>query len=103
MCLPFNSEKDIKDVKKLAKDITETEKELINKAIEKKVISDIPFEVMKHVFETRIIILEQLYYKITKKSDKYYVQIFDENITEEKIEIKSIGKTKINKKIKIFM
>ena len=103
MCLPFNSEKDIKDVKKLAKDITETEKELINKAIEKKVISDIPFEVMKHVFETRIIILEQLYYKITKKSDKYYVQIFDENITEEKFEIKQTENVKTNKKIKIFI
>ena len=42
-------------------------------------------------------------YKNEQEEEKYYVQIFDENITEEKIEIKSIGKTKLNKKIKIFM
>ena len=58
---------------------------------------------MQHILETRIIVLEELYYKVEQEEEKYYVQIFDENITEEKIEIKSIGKTKINKKIKIFM
>ena len=58
---------------------------------------------MQHILETRIIVLEELYYKVEQEEEKYYVQIFDENITEEKIQIKSIGKTKINKKIKIFM
>ena len=102
MCLPFNSEKSIKDVKKIEKNIIKTEKILVKKAIEKKVISNIPFEIMKHVFETRIIILEELYYKITTEFEKYYVQIFDENITEEKFEIPPLEKVKINKKIKIF-
>ena len=102
MCLPFNLEKSIKDVKKIEKDIIKTEKILVKKAIEKKVISNIPFEIMKHVFETRIIILEELYYKITTEFEKYYVQIFDENITEEKFEIPPLEKVKINKKIKIF-
>ena len=58
---------------------------------------------MRHVFETRIIILEEIYYKISIEEDKKYVQIFDENITEEKFEIKSIEKNKINKKTKIFI
>ena len=71
--------------------------------MEFKVINKVPFEVMKHVFETRIIILEGLYYKIIQESEKYYVQIFDENITEEKFEIEQIEKIKLNKKIKIFM
>lgn len=103
MCLPYDLENNIKDVKKLEEDIEKTEKLLAKKAIENKVITKIPFEVMQHILETRIIILEELYYKIEKKDEKFYVQIFDENITEEKFEIKSIGKTKINKKIKIFM
>ena len=101
MCLPFNLEKNVKDVQLLEKDILKTEKILVKKAIEKKVISNVPFEIMRHVFETRIIILEELYYKITTESEKYYVQIFDENISEEKFEIKPVN-SKINKKIKIF-
>ena len=44
-----------------------------------------------------------LYYKVEKEEDKYYVQIFDENISEEKFEVKSIENTKTNKKIKIFI
>lgn len=103
MLLPFNFEKSIKDVEQLAFNITDVEKKLVQKAIEKKVITDVPFEIMKHVFETRIIVLEDLYYKISKKDEKYYVQIFDENISEEKFEILLTEKTKINKKIKIFI
>ena len=58
---------------------------------------------MQHILETRIIVLEELYYKVEKEEDKYYVQIFDENISEEKFEVKSIENTKTNKKIKIFI
>lgn len=103
MCLPFNSEDSVKNIKKIEEDINKTEKLLVKKAMEFRVINKVPFEVMKHVFETRIIILEGLYYKITQESEKYYVQIFDENITEEKFEIKPIEKIKLNKKIKIFI
>ena len=103
MCLTFNLEKNIKEVKQLEKEILKTEKLLVKKAIEKKVISNVPFEIMRHVFRTRIIILEELYYKVTKESEKYYIQIFDENITEEKFEIKPTEKIKLNKKIKIFI
>ena len=103
MLLPFNLEKSVKDIKKVEKKITNAEKKLVQKAIKKKVISDVPEEIMKRVFETRIIILEDLFYKITKKEEKQYVQIFDENISEEKFEIKPIEKAKLNKKIKIFM
>ena len=58
---------------------------------------------MTHVFQTRIIKLEELYYKIITENDKNYVQIFDENITEDKFEISNIEKKKINKKIRIFI
>ena len=103
MCLPYDLESNVKDIKKFEEDIEKTEKLLAKKAMDNKVINKIPFEVMQHILETRIIVLEELYYKVEQEEEKYYVQIFDENITEEKIEIKSIGKTKINKKIKIFM
>lgn len=103
MQLPFNLKKSIKDVEKFQKSITNIEKKLVEKAIKEKVITDVPFEIMRHLFETRIIILEDLYYKITSKNEKYYVQIFDENISEEKFEVQLTEKTKINKKIKIFI
>ena len=103
MLLPFNSEKNVKDLNEIKEDIEETEKKLVQKAKQKKLISDVPFEVMKHVFKTRIITLEKLYYKISNESEKYFVQIFDENVSEEKFEIHTKEKLKINKKIKIFI
>lgn len=103
MLLPFDLENSIKDIKVLEKSIIDTEKKLVQKAVQKKVITDLPFDIMRHLFETRIIILEDLYYKITKKAEKNYVQLFDENVSEEKFEIILDEKTKINKKIKIFI
>ena len=103
MLLPFNSEQSIKDIEQLKTEIEQVERKLMKTAIENKVIVEVPFEIMKHIFETRIIVLEELYYKIISEFEKYYVQIFDENITEEKFEIKLNEKAKINKKIKIFI
>ena len=103
MLLPFDLQNNIKDIEELKSNITKVQKKLVKYAIEKKVISNVPFEVMEHVFETRIIILEELYYKITKEFEKIYVQIFDENISEEKFEIRQNDKIKTNKKIKIFI
>ena len=103
MLLPIDLEKSVKDIDDLNTNILEVERKLVQKAIQKKVIVDIPFEIMQHVFESRIIILEELYYKILTKSEKYYVQLFDENVSEEKFEIAPLEKTKINKKIKIFI
>ena len=104
LLLPFNIQENIKDVKELQDNIIEVEKKIVKLAKEKKVISnEVPFEVMTHVFQTRIIKLEELYYKIITENDKNYVQIFDENITEDKFEISNIEKKKINKKIRIFI
>jgi len=103
MLLPFNTKKSIKDVQQLQESIIEIQKKLVEKAVQKQIIVDAPFEVMRHVFETRIIILEELYYKITKEDGKIYVQLFDENVSEEKFEITLEEKTKMNKKIKVFI
>lgn len=103
MLLPFNNSKNIKDIKQLYEKIQEVEKVIIDVAIKNKIINNVPFEIMEHVFQTRIVTLEELYYKIVEEFNKYYVQLFDENITEEKFEIQSTGKIKTNKKIKIFI
>ena len=103
LLIPFDYQKEIKDVEELKDSIMKVERKLMKLAIEKKVIVNLPFEVMEHVFRTRIVILEELYYKISTEFEKYYVQIFDENISEEKFEIQLKEKSKINKKIKIFI
>ncbi len=103
MLVPFNLKKNIKDVEEVEEQVIKTEKILIQKSIEGKVMTQVPIEIMKHVFETRIISLDELYFKITSDFEKYYVQIFDENITEEKFEINTKEKMKINRKIKIFI
>ena len=103
MLVPFNLEKNIYELEELKDNIIKIEKKLVKIAKDKKVIADVPLEIMEHVFKTRIMNLEELYYKITTEFEKYYVQIFDENITEEKFEIIPKEKTKLNKKIKIFI
>ena len=105
LLIPYSENKSIKDIIEIKSEIEDIEKKLVQKAIKKKVITGVPIEIMTHVFQTRIIVLEGLYYKITKKEDKYFVQLFDENVSEEKFEITQTQneKIKINKKIKIFM
>ena len=102
--MPFNTKKDIKDIKQLKTQINDIEEKLTKLAKEQKIISqEVPFEVMKHVYKTRIIDLEELYYKILMENNKKYIQIFDENVTEEKFEINSTDKSKKDKKVKIFI
>ena len=103
MLLPFNNEKNIYEMTEMQENILKIEQKILTIAKNKKVIADVPLEIMIHVFRTRIMNLEELYYKIITEFEKYYVQIFDENITEEKFEINLMEKTKINKKIKIFI
>ena len=66
-------------------------------------------EILKNIFTIRMITLEDVYIKLIKEKDKLYLQLFDEEIFEERIELKDFGninkkdlEIKINKKIKIF-
>ena len=77
MCLPFNLTQNVKDVDVIKEDVTKTEKQLLEKAIEKKVISDVPLEVMQHLFETRIVILEELYYRIANNDVNLCINLID--------------------------
>ena len=103
MLIPFNNNQNVKDIAKLKKPTQHIEQQLISKAIASKVITRIPSEITDNLLKTRIVNLEELYFKITKEEEEYYVQIFDENISEEKFKIEPAeSKIKLNKKIKIF-
>ena len=90
-------------------------RELIKKAHEVKVINkfskndEIDYDLLEIIFNIRVISLEDLYIKIIKEKEKYYIQLFDEDIFEEKIEIENMGnldkkdlEIKLNRKMKIF-
>lgn len=110
LLLPYDYENSIQEVKKLQKQINEVCNLIIDKAIDLKVIEKISndentnYEILKNIFYVRIIKLEDAYLKLIKEKDKYFVQIFDENIFEEKIEISKPRdlEVKPNKKVSIM-
>ena len=108
--LQYNNQSKVKDIEELREDLNEISTKIIDKAIEYKVLEKISNnektnnEILKNIFKVRIIKLEDAYLKITKEKDKYFLQIFDENIFEEKVEIKNPVELeiKINKKRPIW-
>ena len=88
---------------------------LINKAIALKAVPQISkneeylYEIWKNVLQVRVIKLEDLSLKLVREKNKYFIQVFDEKVFEEKSEIfvgqevneKELG-IKLNKRIKIF-
>lgn len=114
--IPFTYNKLMYEVEELKEDINSVGKFLIEKSTALKLLSsfsknsDLNYEILKNIYTTRIISLEELNIKITKEKEKYYVQLFDDNIFDEKIEIefnrKIIKKdfsAKLNKKIRLFV
>lgn len=105
--LPYDSQNTIKDVQKLQNQINNVITLLIDKAIELKAMQRISkdketnYEILKKLFNVRIIKLDDAYLKITKEKDKYFIKIFDENVFEEKIEISKPKEleVKLNKNI----
>jgi len=114
--LPYDQERYIYQITDIEKIIERIQKILIQKAGELKAINvfskqdDINYNMLKNIFNTRIINLEQLCIKVTKEKEKFFVQLFDENIFEEKNQFGDINniKTKeleirMNKKVNIFL
>lgn len=111
--LPYEIDKSIIEVESLKKDIQKIGMLLIQKAQKEKVIEtiikdeELDYSILRNIFTIRIIRLEDLYIKITKEKDKFYLQLFDEDVFEEKIEIDQINKRnlqiRLNKKIKLFL
>lgn len=113
--LPFNPEKKIIEIETLRKDIDETTKIIIKKSQEMKVLQKIAkneetdFQILRNIFTSRIIKLENVELKLTKEKDNIYLQLFDEDLFENKVEIglkdtfpiKDL-KIRFNKRVKIF-
>lgn len=110
--LPFNQELSIYQVKDLRKEIEELQRKIIKKAHDLKAIDifskdeEIDYQILKEIFILRVISLEDLNVKIIKEKEKYYMQLFDEKVFEEKVSIENINKKdlriKIGKRVKIF-
>ena len=113
--LPFTEEINTSEVKGIQKELKETRRLLLDKAQELKVITitsknkEIDDEILKNIFIIRMISLEDVYIKLIKEKDKVYLQLFDEEMFEEKVELKDFGtinkkdlEIKVNKKIKVF-
>ena len=70
---------------------------------------EIDYEILKNIFSIRVIHLEDLYIKVMKEKESYYIQLFDEEVFEENIPMGALENKdkkeivfKLNKKIKIF-
>ena len=113
--LPYDIDRKIIDIEKLKKEIEETIKKIIKKAQELKIMQklskneEVEYIILKNIFSSRIIKLENIELKLTKEKDIIYLQLFDENLFENKIEIgtkESINpkelKYRTNKRVKIF-
>ena len=88
---------------------------LINKAITLKAIpqfsknQDYQYEIWKNILQVRVIKIEDLSLKMVKEKNRYFVQLFDEKVFEEKTEVfagQEVNEKeldiKLNKRIKIF-
>ena len=113
--LPWDLEKNVGENPQLKRAIQRTGNMLIQKSIAFKAItsfSNIPEineKIVSNMFKVRMIDLEELYVKITKEKEEWFIQLFDEDVFEEKFIFdkkeewtKKDLEIKINKKIRLF-
>ena len=113
--LPYDYEKSVGETLELSNEINEIGKKIIKQANNMKVLEkvskqeEINYEMLKNIFKTKSINLEEINIKLIKEKEKFYVQVFDENSLEENSElqhVENINKKdlniRLNKKLKIF-
>ena len=114
--LPYQVDRNMIEEKSLEKIIQEVGMILFQKAQNNKVMEpilknkEVEYSILKNVFTIRIISLENLNIKISKEKDKFFLQLFDEDIFEEKLELPQLVdlnkkelQIRLNKKIKLFI
>lgn len=110
--LYYNHKKQIKDLKELKDEINKIQRELIRKAIDIKLINtvsheeEVNFKVLSHIFELRLIDLEELEIMFRKtEKDEIRIEFLDKENIEKVVTIENKLKKKeikLNKKIKVF-
>lgn len=112
--LPYSLKTNIFDLSSIQNELTEVGMYLIRKAIALKLIvpiaqnEELNYEIVKNIFNVRIINLEELSLKLIKENEELFVQFFDDKAFDKKckINIESFNKkmlnVRINKKIKLF-
>ncbi len=113
--LAYDRKSFVYNFKELGKDLERVSKKVLKKAQELRVIEkfskneEINYQLQKKIFTIRSINLEELYIKLTKDKDKYFIQSFDGKSFEEKMELdfkdeinKKDLEIRLNKKVKIF-
>ena len=112
--LPYNENKLIKDIIKFENMLSILKDNLIKKLYDNKIINTIStnekkdIEIVKNIFDLKIINLEDIYVEIRKKNSEYIIKFYDEKETLEtqtsmKLEFNKNDKIKLNRKIKLFV
>lgn len=114
--LPYDYERNIEETLELSDEINEIGKKIIKQANNMKVLEkvskqeEINYEMLKNIFKTKSINLEEINIKLIKEKEEFYIQVFDGNSLEEKSElqyVENINKKdlniRLNKKVKIFI
>jgi len=111
--LQYNNEKSIKNVEFLKQPIEQAKELLIKKLYDNKIINTFStneqndIEIVKNIFNLKIINMESIYIEIRKKDDKYVIATYDEKETietefEMNLEFNKKDKIRLNKKVKLF-
>ena len=111
--VPIKVKQNVGETMELEKSLNIIKREIFIKANELKIFnivsenSNLDMAIFMHIFKTKIISLEDISYKIVKTKEGWYVQFFDEGITDETfkidLDLKSEDiKVKLNKKVKLF-
>ena len=111
--LPIDEKRMVKDIPELSKSIYLTKKLFFLKANELKIVNQISYEdelnmaIYSHLFSTKIISLEDISLKLIKNKNEWYVQFFDEGVTDEVFKVEANLnnediKIRPNKKTKLF-
>ena len=114
--IPFSNDKNINKILKLQKSIEEIQELLIKKAYTSKIMNiftnsaKLKNKIIKNIFITRVINLTDLYIELTKEEGKLYMNLYDEEMLDNKFEIDTTEianldkiRMKLNKKIKVFI
>ncbi len=112
---PYNEEKSIYELTSLTNILEKIGKNILKKAYTMKIIEkfskneDINYKLLKYIFTTKVINLEEVYLKLTKEKEKFFINVFDGNTLEEKEQV--LGMTlsdqkslniRLNKKVRAF-